>query len=129
MAPIDLSAYKNLYLESSRDYLEMMKKNLATLNSDPTNKKAMYELFRGAHSLKSQNYAMGYKNTADLCKTLEDFFQKIYEGNSEYFSSLSQSISTVLLQIENNLDHISRRNTEIISINYVENTKHTLRML
>ncbi len=129
MATVDLSAYKNLYIESSREYLEIMKKNLTELNKDPLNKEATYELFRCAHSLKSQNYAMGYKNTAELCKSLEDFFHKINDGYGLYRASLSESITSVVSQLESNLDHINKRNNEIISLHQINNLKHKLGLL
>jgi len=79
MTPIDMSAYKDLYVETAREYIETLKKNLTLLNENTTNKEAIYEMFRSYHSLKSQSHAMGYMKTAEFCKLLEDYFQSLGE--------------------------------------------------
>ena len=113
MVNLDLAKYKNLYLQTARDHIIDLKKNLALLDANPTDKQIIYEVFRLFHSLKSQNYFMGFEQTAHFCKTLEVYMRKINEGELIYQPALSHLILEVITKLENSLVSIEKENKEI----------------
>ncbi len=126
MSTIDLSSYKNLYLETGREFIVSLRKNIDTLNSDTANKAAIYEIFRSFHSLKSQSYAMGYTTTAEFCKLLEDYFHTINDGVKPYSQQLSPILLAAVTSIESSMDHIARLNSESDLTALSNSLKHKL---
>lgn len=112
MISIDLSSYKDLYLKTAREYISEFKSNLNLLNMDPTNKELIYEVFRLSHSLKSQNYFMGFTKTADLFHVVEQYFRQIKDGGNNYSVDLSPTIVDVIAKFENSINSIEKNNTE-----------------
>ena len=113
MVNLDLAKYKNLYLQTAREHLIDIKKNLALLDANPTDKQVIYEVFRLFHSLKSQNYFMGFEQTAHFCKILEVYLRKINQGESIYQPALSHFILEAIIKLENSLVSIEKKNKEI----------------
>jgi len=87
-----LSQYRDLYLETSKDYLLKLNAALLILEKDPRNQEAIENIFRSAHSLKSQSAAMGYTDTALLCHTVEDIFYAIREGTLALTPSIADCL-------------------------------------
>ncbi|OGK10520.1 hypothetical protein A2767_04640 [Candidatus Roizmanbacteria bacterium RIFCSPHIGHO2_01_FULL_35_10] len=112
MVHIDLATYKSLYLKTAREHVDNLKKNLELLNTDQSDKKAIFELFRLFHSLKSQNFFMGFEKTAHLCKIFEEFFRQINEGKKMYKTEVSNVVSTGIEKLENSLNLIDKNNSE-----------------
>ena len=113
MTNLDLAKYKSLYLKTAREHLIDLKKNLFQLNQNPTDQHLIYEVFRLFHSVKSQNYFMGFEKTANFCKALESFFRAIKEGKRNYDPTKSQVIQDTFTKLENSLANIEKDNTEI----------------
>ena len=112
MTNLDLRDYKSLYLKTAREHLANLKKNMEMLNANPTDKKALYEVFRFFHSLKSQNLFMGYEKMGRLCKVFEDYFRQINDGEKKYKNEISGTITEVVVKLENSLDEIEKNNVE-----------------
>ena len=113
MLNTDLATYKNLYLQTAREHIADLKKNLLLLNHNPQNQLLVYEVFRLFHSLKSQNYFMGFKSTGNYCKTLETFFRKIKDRSNLYHPAIANLIFEAILLFENSLNRIEKTNNEI----------------
>ncbi|MBI4009487.1 Hpt domain-containing protein [Candidatus Roizmanbacteria bacterium] len=113
MTNVDISSYKNLFVESAREFIYLMKKNLQILNIDQQKKEAVYEMFRGAHSLKSQSYAMDYMKTAEFCTVLEDYFHEINDKKRLYSNNLNNVILDAISNIEQSVNQINQNNIEL----------------
>ena len=129
MTNIDLAAYKSLYLKTAREHVNNLKKNLQLLNTDPTDKKAIFEMFRLFHSLKSQNFFMGFEKTAQLCKVFEDFFREINEGKKTYKLDMSNITFKTIDELENSLNQIDTNNSETDLSQYIISLGNNLRQL
>ena len=113
MSHLDLATYKNLYLQTARDHLIEIKKNLTLLDANPTDKQAIYEVFRLFHSLKSQNYFMGFEQTAHFCKVFEQFFRDINDVKKIYNPNLSDLILRALKKLEDSFIVIEQSSREL----------------
>lgn len=112
MSSVDFATYKDLYLKTAREHIADLKKNLDQLNLDLTNPKLIYEIFRLFHSLKSQNYFMGFEKTAYLCHALEKYFHTIKDGQRTYAKTISHIIFAGIHKLENSVETIERENKE-----------------
>lgn len=73
----DMSAYKEVFLSESADYLQSITDGLLALESDPNDLEPVETVFRGAHSLKGMAAAMGYERTADLTHKMENLMDTV----------------------------------------------------
>ena len=126
MTNIDFATYKTLYLHTAREHLSDIKKNLSLLNQSTEKQELIYEIFRLFHSLKSQNYFMGFEKTALLCKSFEGYFHKLKEGQAKYNTAVSEIILAVTDKIEKSLASIEQENKEIDLSSDIINLEHRL---
>jgi len=73
----DLSQYMSLYIEGSKENLDMMDKCLLELEQNPNNLETIGEIFRGAHTLKGMSATMGFEKIAHLTHEMENILDKL----------------------------------------------------
>ena len=83
MAQINLSDYKNLYLQTAKDYMNNISLACSKLSSNLADNEAINTIHIGSHSLKSQSQVMGFTDIADLCLSLEKTSNDILTGVSK----------------------------------------------
>lgn len=69
---MDVSKYRALFIEESREHLAEMSRLLVELETASTRGPLIDEVFRHAHSIKSMAATMGYEPIATLAHRLED---------------------------------------------------------
>jgi chemotaxis protein histidine kinase CheA len=109
---IDISQYRTLYLTTAYDLLKTMKAHWEILNKDTADSKALDELHRAAHSLKSQSLVMGYPQLGLLNKELELLFRECKEGKIKITQTLLDTVKRTITSSEYSLDRISQNQTE-----------------
>ncbi|HSW66761.1 MAG TPA: chemotaxis protein CheA [Bacillota bacterium] len=115
--------YKDLYIQTSRDYIQSLNACLLKLEKEPGNKEAIEEIFRSAHSLKSQSAAMEYQSTGYLCHTVEDVFYEIKQGRMQLTAELSDHLFTAFDALADAINHIEKENHEIDLTQQIETLK------
>lgn len=102
MGAVNLADYKNLYLETGREYLETLKKSLDVLEQNQNNQDALSQMFIAAHSLRSQSQVMNYTEIASLSESIEkqsrDLLDKKEVLNTEVLSMLKNTIDALSLE-------------------------------
>lgn len=78
----DMNEYLPIFLQESYDYINLLNNNLVLLEQDPSNKQALAEVFRAAHTLKGMSSTMGFQFLADAAHELESALQ-IYRDTHE----------------------------------------------
>jgi len=78
----DMNEYLPIFLQESYDYINLLNNNLVLLEQDPSNKQALAEVFRAAHTLKGMSATMGFQFLADAAHELESALQ-IYRDAHE----------------------------------------------
>lgn len=76
----DMSAYREVFLSESAEFLQAMTDGLLELESEPGSTDAVEIIFRGAHSLKGMSAAMGYEATAELTHKMETAMAAVRGG-------------------------------------------------
>lgn len=108
----DLSQYQDLYIQTGKEYIQNLNASLLKLEKDNTDKPAIEEVFRSAHSLKSQSAAMGYQSTGYLCHVIEDVFYEIKNGRLLLSPELADYLFKALDGLDGSLRRIEKENKE-----------------
>jgi two-component system chemotaxis sensor kinase CheA len=108
-----LSQYKELFVETGKEYLKSLSDSLLKLEKDPKNKDAVAEIFRASHSLKGQSAAMGFEKTGYLCHAVEDVFFEIKEGRLETTPELADLLFTAFDDLGKSIEQIDQDGTEM----------------
>lgn len=74
---IDLSQYMGMYVDGSRENLDLMDKFLLALEQEPSNLEAVGEIFRAAHTLKGMSATMGFEKVAHLTHEMENVLDQL----------------------------------------------------
>lgn len=68
----DVSVYKGLYMRESRSSLAALRQNLARLQDEPSDRAALRQAHRAAHTLKGMSATMHYEALTNLGYALEE---------------------------------------------------------
>jgi two-component system chemotaxis sensor kinase CheA len=69
---LDLSKYRQLFLDETYGFLALLRHNLAHLLDAPSDRRAQSEARRAAHTLKGMAATMHYDELAALAKRMEN---------------------------------------------------------
>lgn len=72
-----MSAYRDVFMSESADYLQAITDGLLALEADPNDLEPVESVFRGAHSLKGMAAAMGYSHTQELTHKMESLMDTV----------------------------------------------------
>lgn len=122
----DISAYKDLYFQTAKDYVSRIEHASEQLTTNPDNKEAIDAIHLSAHSLKSQSHAMGYETTAEMFMTIEKVFAKIQNGDIPLNSELLPHIKECVAEFKISLEQIQQSNQEKDMSQYIEQIKRYL---
>ncbi len=103
----DTSKFKGLYVKTARKNIKAAQKYLLKLQKDPTNKKAIGEVFRLAHSVKGEAAAMGYKKDSSASRRIEYLFRDIQEGKRKVTGSLIKNVSASFDKLAASIDKVA----------------------
>ncbi|MBF8250323.1 MAG: HPt protein [Candidatus Levybacteria bacterium] len=78
-----MADYKNIYLQTAKEYLGKLSVSLEQLSIDVSNKNALNNLHIASHSLKSQSQVMGFADVADICLKIEKVSDDALKGNTQ----------------------------------------------
>ncbi|MDO8879379.1 MAG: chemotaxis protein CheA [Coriobacteriia bacterium] len=73
----DMSAYRDVFLSESAEYLQAMTEGLLALEAEPNDLEPVETVFRGAHSLKGMAAAMAYGSTQELTHKMESLMDTV----------------------------------------------------
>jgi two-component system chemotaxis sensor kinase CheA len=96
---VDVSKYKELFVDESREHLQSISRNLLTLENEPENTDALNETFRAVHTLKSMAATMGYPEMENLSHDMESVLDMLRKGGE-----IEKGTVDVLLECLDNLE-------------------------
>ena len=112
MGTINLSDYKDIYLQTAKDYADSLSKSCNALGSNPLDHGALIQLHISSHSLRSQSQVMNYANMSAITGEIEKIARAVLEGKGkitiEFLSVLKESVEGLSLC----LSRIEKENKE-----------------
>src|SRR6185369_3343026 len=109
----DLSQYQELYVQTSKEYIQSLNASLLVLEKNPADKTAIEDVFRNAHSLKSQSAAMGFEQTGYLCHVVEDVFYEIKKERIRITPELADHLFAAFDALGTSLARIEKEQQEV----------------
>jgi two-component system chemotaxis sensor kinase CheA len=104
---IDLSAFKQSFLEETSEQIAALERGLLQLESVPSDSEELNAVFRAAHSIKGAAGSLGFTNIAEFTHVLETLLGRIRSGSEgisgEHVSLLLQAVD-ILRELVRNVD-------------------------
>lgn len=73
---MDMSKYREMFLNETREHLDNMNRLIVALEKQPGDRDGINTLFREAHSVKGMAASMGYQQITAVAHNLEDFLDR-----------------------------------------------------
>jgi len=102
----DNSRYKDVFLEESDEYLQVLNDGMLRLENDPADKEALGDIFRAAHTLKGMAATMGYETMSNLTHSMESALELFRDGNAKISAELVTSIFKSLDRLSEIVDKL-----------------------
>jgi len=113
MTSSSMAQYQDLFVQTAKEYLSTLNKELLHLEKAPGDNEAIEAIFRAMHSLKGQSAAMEYEQTGYLCHVIEDVFYQIKEGHRAIDPALADLLFEALDSLSSSVAHIESDGTEL----------------
>ncbi|TDT68567.1 two-component system chemotaxis sensor kinase CheA [Hypnocyclicus thermotrophus] len=79
---MSMSQYMSVFIDESREHLQLMNDSLLEFEQDTEDVKIVNEIFRAAHTLKGMSATMGFNRIAELTHHMENVLDNIRNGVS-----------------------------------------------
>jgi len=84
--------YREMYVSEALEHVEMINQTLLQLEEKPDNRSYLDQVFRSAHTIKGMASTMGYDDTRELCKNIENIFDNIRNGTEKLTHNLTSAL-------------------------------------
>ncbi len=112
---MDNSQYLEIFIEESKEHLQMLNDSLMVLEKSPGNIDEIQTIFRAAHTLKGMAGSMGFQNMAHLTHEMENGLDLMRNGRLQ----VTQGVMDVLFQcvdaLETQLDSVAEQGEDLFS--------------
>ena len=84
--------YRELYVTEALEHVDIINQTLLKLEENPDKREHLDQIFRSAHTVKGMSATMGYDQTKELCKNIENIFDKIRKKETKLSSNLASAL-------------------------------------
>jgi two-component system chemotaxis sensor kinase CheA len=84
--------YREMYVSEALEHVETINDTLLKLEEEPNKKEHLDLIFRSAHTIKGMSATMGYDDTRELCKNIENIFDNIRKGQEKLTPNLASAL-------------------------------------
>lgn len=110
---MDVSQYLEIFIDESKEHLQIMNTCLLELEKQPEdNKDLINEVFRAAHTLKGMAATMGFKKMNVLTHDTENVLTEIRNGHMSISAELLDTLFKCLDALETYVDNIVQTGNE-----------------
>ena len=101
--------YREMYISEAQEHVETMNHALLKLEENPDSSENLDLIFRSAHTLKGMAATMGYEQTTDLCRNIENVFDKIRKKESQLSTNLASALFKCIDILQQMIDDESKK--------------------
>ncbi|MFZ7101484.1 MAG: chemotaxis protein CheA [Peptococcaceae bacterium] len=113
---MSVNEYLNLFLEESREHLQILNEELLKLEQNSEDKDAINEIFRAAHTLKGMSATMGYDKIAELTHKMENLLDKLREDKLSFTANIGEVLFECVDALEVMVENVAANNSEDYTI-------------
>ena len=81
-----------MYVSEALEHVETVNQTLLKLEEEPEKREYLDLIFRSAHTVKGMSATMGYDDTRELCKNIENIFDNIRKGQAKLTPNLASAL-------------------------------------
>jgi two-component system chemotaxis sensor kinase CheA len=108
----DFSKYREMFVQEAVEHVQNLNNAMLQLEQKPDSKEYLDSAFRAAHTLKGMAATMGYEQIRQVCKAIEELFDKLRKGEG----CLTPSIADFLFKSFDLLDKMVNDEKKVINI-------------
>ena len=101
--------YQEMYVSEAQEHVETMNQALLKLEENPDGSENLDLIFRSAHTLKGMAATMGYEQTKELCRNIENVFEKIRKKESQLSTNLASALFKCLDVLQQMINDKSKK--------------------
>ncbi|MDO4799934.1 MAG: chemotaxis protein CheA [Bacillota bacterium] len=109
---MDMNQYLEIFIDESKEHLQMMNETLLVLENDPSNLSHLSEIFRVAHTLKGMSGTMGFHKIMSLTHKMENLLDLIRNGSIQVNSGIIDVLFECFDALEVYIDHLEKNRVE-----------------
>lgn len=125
---MDTTQYMSMFLEESKDNLQMLNDCLLDLEKEPENIEKIGEIFRVAHTMKGMAATMGFNHIAELTHKMEDVLSKFRDGEIYVTAEVVTVLFKCLDGLERMVDNVENSIEENSDVNINEIMKELVKV-
>src|SRR5690554_6654524 len=104
---MDNSTYLPIYIEESKENIQLISENLLLLEKQPGNTEAINAVFRAIHTIKGMSATMGYGEISQIAHEAENYLDLVREGKASVDSDVISALFEFADEIEDQLTSLS----------------------
>jgi two-component system chemotaxis sensor kinase CheA len=81
-----------MYVSEALEHVDTINETLLKLEEEPDKREYLDLIFRSAHTIKGMSATMGYDDTRELCKNIENIFDNIRKGQAKLTPNLASAL-------------------------------------
>ncbi|OGH99868.1 MAG: hypothetical protein A2039_03755 [Candidatus Melainabacteria bacterium GWA2_34_9] len=109
---MSLEEYLGLFIDESKENLQVLNGNLLKLEKEPENTEVLNEIFRVAHTFKGMAKTMGFNYTSDLTHNMENLLDPLRSGKKQATGKVVDLLFSCLDKLEGLVDSIVDKGSE-----------------
>jgi len=86
------SKYREMFVQEALEHVESLNQHLLKFEQEPNTREHVDVLFRSAHTLKGMAATMSYDQIREICRIIEEIFDKFRKGEEKITTELSNVI-------------------------------------
>ncbi len=113
--------YREMFVQEALEHVENLNQHLLKYEKEPNVKEYVDVLFRSAHTIKGMAATMGYDQIREICKTIEEIFDKFRKGEITITSELGNVIFLGIDHLRQLINDETKKIDLVEFLNYVKN--------
>ena len=111
---MDVSQYKELFINEAQEHLEALNQSMVDLEKDPGNPDVLTEIFRSAHTLKGMSATMGFDQLTELTHEMENVLDGLRSGDIEVSTEIVDLLFSCFDMLGTMVTAIAEESGEVI---------------
>lgn len=113
---MDMSQYMSVFIDESREHLQLLNDAMLRLEKDNENLAIVEEIFRSAHTLKGMSATMGFSRTAELTHDMENILDSVRHNKLKLNSDIVDLLFECLDMLNLLTEEVIQKGEEISEI-------------
>jgi len=112
----DMAEFLDLFLNEARDLLQKTNDSLIRLEKKPSDSRAINEIFRYSHTIKSSSASMGFNKISELSNEMENVFEQLRDKKLKATGEVMEILFKSTDALESLVELVAEKKEETLDI-------------